>query len=121
MRSVVLTNKGSATFSLDVGGDIPRTKDRWEIGFCDIVNLLNARGTKVDAVEGAGLAGSNGGNDLKDFVEGQGTGNGLNVGKGLCYAQLVLLRSTVNQVKHPAVYRAMGTYSARQTPFLTVG
>jgi len=121
VRNGALTNERSTTFSLDIGGDIIRSKDRWEIGFCYVVNLLDARSTKVDAIEGAGLASNDGGNDLEDFAEGQGAGNGLDVGKGLGYAQLVLLRSTVNRVKQPAVYRAMGTYSARQTPFLTVG
>ena len=121
VRSGALTDERSTTFSLDVGGDIIRTKDRWEIGFCYVVNLLNARSTKVDATEGAGLSSSDAGNDLTDFVEGQGTGNRLNVGKSLGYAQLVLVRSTINRVKHLEVYQATGTYSARQTPFLTVG
>lgn len=83
-------NERSPTFSLHVGGDVTRTKDRWEIGFCYVVNLLNARSTKVDAIEGTS---SDGGNDLTDFADGQGTGDGLNVGKGLGYAQLVFVRS----------------------------
>jgi len=95
--SGALTNERSTTVGLHVGGDIARTEDRWEIGFGNIVNLLNAGSTKVDTAEGAGLAGSDGGNDLKDFVESQGSAGGLDVGEGLGDAQLVLLRSTAGK------------------------
>ena len=104
--TVVHTNERRPTISLHMGGDITLTEDRWEIGFGDVVNLLNARSTKVDTVEGTSLAGSDGGNDLNDFVESQGTGSGLDVGKGLRYAQLVLVRSTVGKIKHSAVCQA---------------
>jgi len=86
-------NERSTTIGLHVGGDITSTEDRWETVFGDVVNLLNARSTKVDALEGAVLAGSDGGDDLKDFVESQSTGNGLDIGKSLGYAELVLIRS----------------------------
>lgn len=121
MGSCGLANERSTTIGLHVGGDIASTKGRWEIGFGDIINLLNAGGTKVNTVKGAGLAGGDGGNELSDFVDSQGAGNGLNAGKGLGYAQLALLRSTVNRVEHLTVCQVTETYSARQTPFLTVG
>lgn len=96
MRNGGLTHEGSTTFGLHAGGDITLTKNRGEICVGDIINLLNASSAKVDAIEGAGVAGSDGRSDLNEPVNGHGTGGGLNVGKGLGDAKLVVLRGTVN-------------------------
>ena len=116
-----LTDEGSPTIGPHVGGDITLAKDRREIRFGDIVNLLNARSAKVDAIKGAGIAANDGGNSLNKLADGQGTSNGLDAGKGLSDAELVVIRSTADKIKHSAVPQATGTYSARQTAFLTVG
>ena len=64
-----LTNEGSTTSSLHVGGN-SALAEGGEIGLGDIVHLLNARSTKVDAAEGAILAGGNLGNDLDELADG---------------------------------------------------
>jgi len=106
-----------------VGGDrTTRTELRGEVGLHHIIHLLNARSAKVDAAElGGVLAAGNGGDDLVEFGESQGTGGRLNGGKGLGDAELVALRCTTNPVKRSAVYRGMVTHSARQAAFLAVG
>lgn len=60
-----LTDEGGATIGLHVGGDAALAKDCGEIGLGDVINLLDARSAKVDTVERAGLAGGDGGNNLK--------------------------------------------------------
>lgn len=119
IRSGRLTDERSATVSLYVVVDLTLAKGRGEIGLGDIVNLLDARSAKVDALDG--LAIEDGVDDLTELVGGQGTSSGLDGGKGLGDAELVALRRTVDPIKHSAVCYATGTYSARQTPFLTVG
>jgi len=89
----ITIKEGSPTGSFHLGGDIALGIHRREISLGDIVNLLSARGAKVDAVEGTGVTANDGGNDLKELVDGQITGNGLNAGKGLCDAELVVVRS----------------------------
>ena len=86
-----LTNEGSTTAGLHRGSDIALTKDSREIGIGDIVNLFDTSSTKVDAAERTGLAISNGGNDTNELVDSQGPGDGLNAGKGLGDAELVVV------------------------------
>lgn len=121
MRNDGLTNEGSTTIGLHVGGDCTLAKDRGEIVIGDVVNLLNTRSAEVGAVERVGLAGGNRGNDVDEFAESQGTDGGLNAGKGLGNAKLVAIRGTASPVEYSTVYHAMKTYSARQMAFLTVG
>lgn len=97
------------------------TKDGGKIGFRDIVNLLYARGAKFGSIDRVSLASDNIWNDLKEPVECQGTTSGLDVGESLGNAELVVIRSTASPIKHSTVQQLMNTYSARQTPFLTVG
>ena len=115
-----LTNERSATFGLQVGGNITLANYGRETCLGDIVNLLNARSARVDAIEGA-LVGADCGTDLLKLAGGQGTGNGLNTRKGLGDAELVFVRSAVDAIKGLAVCRGTKTYSARQKAFLTVG
>jgi len=86
-----LTNEGSTAAGLHVGGDITLTKDRREIALGDIINLFDTSSTEVDAAERAGLAIGNGGNDINELVDSQGTGDGLDTGKGLGDAELVIV------------------------------
>jgi len=89
IRSTI--NERSATFRLHLGGDITLANYGRETCLGDIVNLLIARGTKVDAVKGA-LVGADGGTDLAKLAGGQWTSNGLDTGKGLGDAEFVFVR-----------------------------
>ena len=88
--------------SLHVGGDITLTEDCGEGVLDDVVNLLNARSADIDATE-PGIAVDNSGRDIKEFVGGQGTVDGLNVGEGLGDAELVTIRGTVKPVERSVV------------------
>lgn len=79
------------------------TKDRGEIVLGDIVDLLNARGADIDATERAAIAVGNSGNDIKEFVDGQGTVDGLNVGEGLSDAKLAIIRGAIEPGEQSAI------------------
>ena len=98
-----LTNERRATASLHVGGDITPTEDCGEGVLDDVVHLLNARSADIDATERAGIAVDNSGKDIKEFVGGQGTVDGLNVGEGLGDAELVTIRGTIKPVERSVV------------------
>jgi hypothetical protein len=97
------------------------TEDRGEVALSNIIYLFDARSAKVGAVDGTSLAGSNCRDDLKETVESQGTASRLNACESLGDAELVVIRSTAGPVEHSVTRQATTTYSARQTPFLTVG
>ena len=86
-----LTNEGSTATGLHVGGDVALAKDGGEIVLGDVINLFDTSSAEVDAAERVGLAINNGGNGIDKLVDSQGTGDGLNAGKGLGDAELVVL------------------------------
>jgi hypothetical protein len=114
-----LTDEGSATTGLHVGGNGGTfTKDRGEIIIGDIIHLFDARSAKVGAIDGTTI---DGGSNLKEFVKRQGTGRALDIGEGLGNAELIVVRSTENPIKYSTIRLPTKAYSARQTAFLTVG
>jgi len=88
IRSTI--DKWSTTAGFHAGSDLTFSKDRGEISLGDIVNLLNARSAKVDAIK---ITGDKGGDCLDKLVDSQGAGSGLNARKGLGDAKLIVIRS----------------------------
>jgi hypothetical protein len=71
-----LTNEGSPTL-LHIGGDdILADYLRGETALGNIINLFGTRSAEVDAIEC--LATKDGGGDLDESFDSQGTGDGLN-------------------------------------------
>jgi len=86
--------EGSTAVGLYPGGNgSTLTKGPGEIVLGDVVNLLDARSTKVDAVGGAVLDGDDSGNDLVELVDRQRATIGVKFGESLGDAKLVAVRS----------------------------